>query len=142
MSVVVPPADEEERQRGERRAIPITSEDKRCMEEAFEARMDGMGVGVDSPSLEMLRDECVDFARARLEDELQGEERGEGRAAHAKPEVHAPSLDEWRQHGLTHVPYHSWCPDCVAGKAVETHTVGATRPTRHMRRSSIWMMPS
>ena len=30
----------------------------------------------------------------------------------------APSAEEWRRHRATHVPFRSWCPKCVAGRAV------------------------
>merc|ERR1711978_680622 len=30
----------------------------------------------------------------------------------------APSAEEWRMHRATHVPFRSWCPKCVAGRAV------------------------
>ena len=61
----------------------------------------------------------MDVSRRLLEEKRHVEERAESRAAHTKPEVHAPPLGEWRQHRLTHLPCRSWCPDCVAGKAVD-----------------------
>ena len=30
----------------------------------------------------------------------------------------APSAREWREHQLTHLPFRSWCPHCVAARAV------------------------
>ena len=91
------------------------------MGETLEARWARVcrGLTLESPAWEMFRDEYVDMARRLLEEEQQEEERAEGRAARTKPEVQVPSLEEWRQHRFTHLPYRSWCPDCVAGKAVD-----------------------
>ena len=91
------------------------------MGETLETRLarESPGLTPESPAWGMLRDEYVNWARRLLEEEQQEEERAEGRAACRKPEVHVPSLEEWRQHRLTHLPYRSWCPDCVAGKTVD-----------------------
>ena len=125
MPTVTPPATEDEteeaRQRAERRSIPITPEEERVMGESLEAQQARVSPGLtsESPAWGMLRDEYVEMARRLLEEELLESERAEGREANTKPEVHAPSLEEWRKHSLTHLPYRSWCPDCVAGKAVD-----------------------
>ena len=91
------------------------------MGETLEARLarESQKQTSESPAWGILRDEYVDMARRLLDEEQQEDERAEGREANTKPEVHAPSLDEWRRHRLTHLPYRSWCPDCVAGKAVD-----------------------
>ena len=34
-----------------------------------------------------------------------------------KKEVRAPSREEIRIHGATHLPFRSWCAECVAGRA-------------------------
>ena len=33
----------------------------------------------------------------------------------------APTKYEVEQHNLAHIPYRSWCPHCVRGKAVNSH---------------------
>ena len=125
MPTVTPPATEDEteeaRQRAERRSIPIIPEEERVMGETLEIRLarESPGLTSESPAWGLLRDEYVEMARRRLEEERLEGERAEGREASTKPEVHAPSLEEWRNHRLTHLPYRSWCPDCVAGKAVD-----------------------
>ena len=123
MPTVAPPTtgDEDERQRAERRAIPITPEEERVVGETLEARLarESPGLTFESPAWGMLRDEYVGKARGPFGEERQAEERAEGREASTKPEVHAPSLEELRKHRLTHLPYRSWCPDCVAGEAVD-----------------------
>ena len=50
----------------------------------------------------------------------------EARTVKAPPIPDTPSLEEVRQHRLTHNPYRSWCPHCVRGKG---------RNDRHMRSS-------
>ena len=37
---------------------------------------------------------------------------------HKLMEPHLPSRQEVMEHDLTHVPYRSWCADCVRGKSV------------------------
>ena len=113
--------DEDERQRVASRAIPIIPEEERVMGETLEAHLarESPGLTSESPAWGMLKDEYVERARDLLEEERQAEEGAEGREANTKPKVHAPSLEEWRKHRLTHPPYRSWCPDCVAGKAVD-----------------------
>ena len=109
----------DENQRAERRAIPITPEEERVMGATFELRMVRMGVSEESPARGMFRDGYVIKARQLLEEERQVKERGVGREPNTKPEVHAPSLEERCKHRLTHLPYSSWCPDCVAGRAMD-----------------------
>ena len=46
--------------------------------------------------------------------------------AHPLPEPKIPSAAEVAAHNLTHLPYRSWCPHCVAGR----------RPNSHHRHSS------
>ena len=106
MPVVAPLAigEKDERQRAERRAIPITPEEERVMGETLEARLaqESPGLTSESPAWGMVRHDYVNKARGLLEEERQAEERAEGREANTKPEVHAPSLEEWRKHRLTH----------------------------------------
>ena len=53
------------------------------------------------------------------EDEDEGGDRQEGRRVRTKPDVYTPTLAEWKEHRLTHLPFRNWCPDCVAGKSVD-----------------------
>ena len=131
MPAVVPPAEEDEnaRQGAERKETPIIPEEERVMGETLNICLarESPGLTSESPAWGMLRDEYGNGARDLLEEEWQEEERAEGRAARTKPEVHVPSLEEWRQHRLTHLPYRSCCPHCVAGKAVDdAHRLRAT----------------
>ena len=43
----------------------------------------------------------------------------EARVMRAPPIPATPTLEEVRQHRLTHCPYRSWCPHCVRGKGRE-----------------------
>ena len=43
---------------------------------------------------------------------------GEENPVIATPECYAPTREEWERHKLTHVPFRSWCKQCVEGKAV------------------------
>ena len=47
------------------------------------------------------------------ESQVDGEE---AREAFAPPIPDTPSLEQVRQHRLTHRPYRSWCPHCIRGK--------------------------
>ena len=42
----------------------------------------------------------------------------EGREHRSKVPPAAPSERERRLHRITHFPFRSWCPECVAGKGV------------------------
>ena len=33
-----------------------------------------------------------------------------------KPEIKAPTREEVRRHNVSHLPFRSWCPQCVAGR--------------------------
>ena len=48
-------------------------------------------------------------------DEDQGEEAAEAKVIRMEC---APSKQEIEDHMATHMPFRSWCPFCVAGKAV------------------------
>ena len=49
--------------------------------------------------------------------ESQGEEFcEESRIPKTKRSSHEPTNEEIRIHEVTHVPYRSWCPCCVAGR--------------------------
>ena len=41
----------------------------------------------------------------------------EGEQARTMNVGHKPSVEEVNMHNLTHIPFRSWCPFCVAGKA-------------------------
>ena len=47
-------------------------------------------------------------------------EQQEGHRARSPTAPTAPSEQERQEHMLTHVPFRSWCPHCVRGKAVES----------------------
>ena len=49
-----------------------------------------------------------------LEDE---EDMEEAEVMKRKKEVRAPSREEIRVHRITHLPFRSWCAECVAGRA-------------------------
>ena len=44
------------------------------------------------------------------------EEIEEGIRVKTHTRVALPSKEEMRQHRVTHIPYRSWCPICVAAK--------------------------
>ena len=44
-------------------------------------------------------------------------EMEEGEQAKTMNVGHKPSVEEVNMHNLTHIPFRSWCPFCVAGKA-------------------------
>ena len=52
------------------------------------------------------------------------QETQEARAAKAQPAPYTPSPEEIANHNMTHIPYRSWCPQCVRGK-------GKASPHRH-----------
>ena len=49
----------------------------------------------------------------------EDEESAEARIMRTKVPPKAPSIQAWREHQLMHLPFRSWCPHCVAGKAVD-----------------------
>ena len=52
------------------------------------------------------------------EEELFGDDKGEENdAVRVMPSPSTPTKTELEEHRATHLPYRSWCPDCVAGKA-------------------------
>jgi len=54
-------------------------------------------------------------AAAAAEGEVE-EEPEESRVPKAKRAPDEPTNEEIRLHEVTHVPYRSWCPCCVAGR--------------------------
>ena len=38
-----------------------------------------------------------------------------------------PTDEERREHEISHIPYRSWCGDCVRGKALPRHTEGIVK---------------
>ena len=57
--------------------------------------------------------ECATF-EGRHEEE---DEEGEARRAVPLRDPGQPTAEEVRAHNITHLPFRSWCPDCVRGKA-------------------------
>ena len=54
------------------------------------------------------------------------EESDEAVAAKVLPSPSPPSRQEMLEHNITHMPFRSWCPHCLAGKAKSTkHMQGA-----------------
>ena len=52
---------------------------------------------------------------------------------HAAPG--SPGKDEVERHNLTHLPYRSWCPHCVAARRPNTdHRSSKVRDRRHIPR--------
>ena len=86
------------------------------MEEAigdlFEALCARHGIREDIPARRVLRLEYVQDARRRIARAQEESEEVRGVASKKPPGI--PSAEEWRQHRLTHWPYSSWCPVCVA----------------------------
>jgi len=57
---------------------------------------------------------------AQLEEvELGGEVSGEALVSRRLTDPKRPSQQEVDQHYLTHLPFRSWCPHCMRGKAKE-----------------------
>ena len=53
--------------------------------------------------------------------ELECEEEEEAREPHVLRDPGAPSEAEVERHNVTHMPFRSWCPSCVEGKARDKH---------------------
>ena len=51
---------------------------------------------------------------------IEGDEEAEGQAAKVIRAPIRPSQQEVDEHMLTHIPFRSWCPHCVKGKAVNS----------------------
>ena len=58
--------------------------------------------------------EDEEFHEMHLEVE---EEAGEAREAKTLRDPGAPTEAEVERHNVTHLPFRSWCPACVEGKA-------------------------
>ena len=58
---------------------------------------------------------------------VAGGERGDdegmedGEQPRAKPLMapRSPTKEEWEKHSVSHIPFRSWCPHCVAGRGLE-----------------------
>ena len=46
------------------------------------------------------------------------DEPEEARQPKTKPDPRLPSKQEIEEHNITHLPYRSWCPHCVAGRGL------------------------
>ena len=86
-------------------------------------------------------DEVVDAANpahAQLDEPIVGTEvvmwdkdNGAGaKQARPLPPPKAPSAAAWARHKLTHMPYCSWCPICVATKRPNHHHRKFKNPER------------
>ena len=95
----------------------ITLEMEEVHEGSVEERCEQHNIKPESSSYRTLRIEYVKEARRRIA--VAQEEAEEARQVGSKKPPAAPSAEEWRQHRLTHWPYRSWCPVCVAARAVE-----------------------
>ena len=77
----------------------------------------------------MEEDEVMDPKNVLLKDPIVGVEStvvtedGQAGAIPPRelPSPKTPSEAERRRHELTHLPYASWCPFCVAGKRANSH---------------------
>ena len=49
---------------------------------------------------------------------MYGLEDEEGQEPQVKPHGYRPTQAEVDQHNVCHIPFRDWCPECVAGKAV------------------------
>ena len=108
-------------------------EEVHAIGESFGERMRREGVEETSPARGVLRLEFQEAAvrrylRERDEARVDAEERGDhgdeasrtqGRRIRTKRDEYVSTMEEWKSHRLTHLPYRSWCPECVAGKAVD-----------------------
>ena len=50
------------------------------------------------------------------EEQIDAEDEVEAQEPVRRREVPTPSKEEVRRHNITHLPYISWCPQCVAGR--------------------------
>ena len=77
-----------------------------------------------------------------MERELMGREEVEPPVAIEVPAPDEPISDERRRHGLTHLPYQSWCNICVRARGREKQTrVTVTKPARHTRHPMRLLLP-
>jgi len=58
-------------------------------------------------------------AEASVNVEDEGDDNVEGVKRRALPSPYMPSISEIREHKTTHVPYRSWCDECVEAFARE-----------------------
>ena len=108
--------------------------------ETFGERMTRLGISRESPARKLLYQEFMEIVQRERgngeTDKMDGEggvenvegdgclPRGyevgqeEGRDVRSKRPPQALSEQEWRAHRVSHYPYRSWCPDCVAGRGV------------------------
>ena len=56
-----------------------------------------------------------------LDIELECEEEEEAREPCVLRDSGAPTESEVERHNVTHMPFRSWCPACVEGKARDKH---------------------
>ncbi len=69
-------------------------------------------------------------AEEAADESADAEELGEAQAADAAADLDceqsvsralaqptSPSAEEWRGHQVAHLPYRSWCPHCIRGRA-------------------------
>mgnify|MGYP002809910842 CR=1 FL=1 len=76
-------------------------------------------------------------AEASVNVEDEGDDNVEGVKRRALPSPYMPSISEIREHKTTHVPYRSWCDECVEAFAREWPHLhqgpnGRTIPVIHM----------
>ena len=71
--------------------------------------LDNAKVGEDLMPVEA-ESEQIDEEQIDAEDEVEAQEPVRRR------EVPTPSKEEVRRHNISHLPYRSWCPQCVAGR--------------------------
>ena len=53
--------------------------------------------------------------------ECKEDEEGEAQQPHTLRDPGTPSPGEVEEHNITHMPFRSWCPACVHGKARDKH---------------------
>ena len=82
-------------------------------DELEDAQEDELG-SYDGDELEESHDLMEDGLYGHEEVLEEGEEAREGKTR-ALPK--GPSAEQMRIHRLTHYPFRSWCPQCVAGRA-------------------------
>ena len=93
--------------------LPTSGGSEEKEDELVDVQEDELG-NYDEDELEESHDLMEDGLFGQEEELEEGEEAREGKTR-ALPK--GPSAEQMRIHRLTHYPFRSWCPQCVAGRA-------------------------
>ena len=66
-------------------------------------------------AMKLAEQELMPIDEEVLEEGHEGQEE-EAEEAKRRPDIKVPSKEEVRRHNVSHLPYRSWCPQCVAGR--------------------------